>query len=288
MHNILVTGANKGIGLAVVEAILREQPRYRVILGSRDLARGKAAREGLVDREPAWSERVEVLKLDVTSDQSVAAMQAALAARGTADSPTLYGLVNNAGVGSGSIREVLDVNLYGLRRVCDACAPLLEDGGRIVNVTSAAGPNFVADCDAARRAFFLDPAIDWERLEQFLSECIDLSADGFAALGMGRSSPYGLSKACANSYTVVLARNLPHLFVNACTPGFIETDLGKEFLGDRTPAEVGMKSPAQGARVIMHLLFGDLPGSGYYYGSDSLRSPMDRYRAPGSPEFIGN
>ena len=195
MHSILVTGANKGIGLAVVEAILREQPRYRVIMGSRALARGRAAREGLVGEGPAWSERVEVLKLDVTSDPSVAALQAALAANGTDDSPPLYGLVNNAGVGIGSIRAVLDVNLYGLRRVCDACIPLLEDGGRIVNGTTAAGPNFVAECDAARKAFCLDPAINWERLEQFLSECIDLSADGFAALGMGRSSPYGLSKA---------------------------------------------------------------------------------------------
>jgi hypothetical protein len=48
-----------------------------------------------------------------------------------------------------------------------------------------------------------------------------------------------------------------------------------------------MKTPAEGARVIMHLLFGESPGSGHYFGSDSLRSPMDRYRAPGSPAYAG-
>ena len=37
MKSVLVTGANKGIGLAIVDAILREQPRYRVLLGSRDV-----------------------------------------------------------------------------------------------------------------------------------------------------------------------------------------------------------------------------------------------------------
>jgi len=29
-------------------------------------------------------------------------------------------------------------------------------------------------------------------------------------------------------------------------------------------------------------------GTGRYYGSDGLRSPLDRYRAPGSPEFEGS
>jgi carbonyl reductase 1 len=35
------------------------------------------------------------------------------------------------------------------------------------------------------------------------------------------------------------------------------------------------------------LLFGELEGNGRYYGSDGLRSPLDRYRAPGSEAFDG-
>ncbi len=48
-----------------------------------------------------------------------------------------------------------------------------------------------------------------------------------------------------------------------------------------------MKPPAQGARAPMHLLFGELEGNGRYYGSDAQRSPLDRYRSPGSPPYTG-
>jgi hypothetical protein len=37
----------------------------------------------------------------------------------------------------------------------------------------------------------------------------------------------------------------------------------------------------------MFLLFGHPEGNGRYYGSDALRSPMDRYRAPGTPAYDG-
>ena len=268
MKSVLVTGANKGIGLAVVEAILREQPQYRVLLGSRDPGRGESARDSLLEINAGWSERVDVITLDVGSDQSVAEARSRIA-----DSPALYGLVNNAGRASGSLSEILDVNVYGIHRMCESFAPLIESGGRIVNVTSAAGPNFVSRCDARDQEFFCDPDMTWDRLEQCM-------------LAFGEpDSRYGLSKACANSYTMYVANCYPQLFVNACTPGYIETDLGKEFLGTRTPAEAGMKSPAEGCRVIMSLLFKQPRGSGQYYGSDGLRSPLDRYRAPGAPEY---
>ena len=77
------------------------------------------------------------------------------------------------------------------------------------------------------------------------------------------------SKAIANAYTRDCAARYTDLLINACTPGFIETDLGTEFLGDRTPAEAGMKTPTDGARVILSLLFDDVKGSGHYYGSDA-------------------
>jgi NAD(P)-dependent dehydrogenase (short-subunit alcohol dehydrogenase family) len=188
-------------------------------------------------------------------------------------------------MGQGSVAEVLDVNLYGIRRVCDKFAPLIESGGRIVNVTSAAAPNFVASCSPDRQSFFCNGGISWEELAAFIVRCGELEPTSLTALGLGSDSAYGFSKACANSFTLWLAKQYPALCVNACTPGFIETDLGKQFLGSRSPAEAGMKSPAAGAQVIIKLLFGEARGSGHYYGSDALRSPMHRYRAPGSPEF---
>ena len=39
---ILVTGANKGIGLAIVETLLQQLPDAVVLLGSRDASRGSS------------------------------------------------------------------------------------------------------------------------------------------------------------------------------------------------------------------------------------------------------
>ena len=47
MSTFLVTGANKGIGLACCEAILEQSENNRVLLGSRDKARGEAAKAQL-------------------------------------------------------------------------------------------------------------------------------------------------------------------------------------------------------------------------------------------------
>lgn len=271
MKTVLVTGANKGIGLAVVEAILREQPQYKVMLGSRNIDRGQAARKSLLALDDSWSDRLALLQLDVGSDASVSE-----AAEVLTYAPPLYGLVNNAGLALGGLEAILNVNLYGVKRMCDVFAPLIESGGRIVNVTSASGPNYVARCDSKEQAFFTDAEVSWEQLERFIGDTGEVD------------SGYGFSKACANSYTMYLATRFPDLFINACTPGFIETDLGKDFLGDRTPQEAGMKTPAAGARVIMSLLFDPPRGTGHYYGSDALRSPLDSYRAPGSAEYTGH
>ena len=47
-------------------------------------------------------------------------------------------------------------------------------------------------------------------------------------------------------------------------------------------------APDEGTVSTMHLLFADgLEGSGHYYGSDAKRSPLDRYRSPGSPAYEG-
>ena len=87
----------------------------------------------------------------------------------------------------------------------------------------------------------------------------------------------------------LVAREQPGLLVNACTPGFIATDMTRPYAESegKAPAALGMKTPAEGAKAPLHLLFGAVQGSGHYYGSDAKRSPTDRYRAPGSPEYVG-
>jgi carbonyl reductase 1 len=290
MRSILVTGANKGIGLALAGEILRQHADTFVWLGSRSAPRGREAGATLIAENRAWSDRLRVLELDVTSDESVARAVTEVAAQGG----SLHALVNNAGIGSsGKLAAVLDVNALGIHRVCTAFLPLLDQtGGRIVNITSAAGPNFVNRCSPAWQAFFVDRNIEWPRLEAFIRECLALGDDkaAFAAKGLDEGEAYGLSKACANSYTMLLARTHPSLRVNACTPGFIATDMTRSYAesSGKTPEEMGMKPPVAGTVAPMFLLFGEPEGNGRYYGSDAKRSPLDRYRSPGSEPYTGD
>jgi len=45
---------------------------------------------------------------------------------------------------------------------------------------------------------------------------------GFGDKGQG----YSVSKACVNAITAILARENPGLVINACCPGWVDTDMG--------------------------------------------------------------
>ena len=278
MRHILVTGANKGIGLALVEAILSTHADTFVFLCSRDLERGRDAAAPLAEAYPG---RLEVVRLDVADERSVADAKTQVAER--LGDERLYAVVNNAGIGmkTPDPARIVGTNTLGVRRVCEAFLPLIDAGaGRIVNVTSASGPLFVAGAPAEVQRILLDPATTWPRLAAFIEESL---ANGLAA-----GNAYGFSKACANTYTMILAREHAGLKVNACTPGYIDTDMTRPAGSqDKSAAELGMKTPREGTAAAMHLLFAELEGNGRYYGSDAKRSPFDTYRAPGSPAYTG-
>jgi NAD(P)-dependent dehydrogenase (short-subunit alcohol dehydrogenase family) len=121
---VLITGANRGIGQALVEEALRRGVQ-RVYAGTR---------ETLVHSD----ERVTPVPLDVTDRAQ--AQQAAETVR------TLDILVNNAGVAlyddlddRAILERHLAVNLYGIHTVTQVCLPLLaRSRGAIVNNLSIA------------------------------------------------------------------------------------------------------------------------------------------------------
>ena len=71
MKRILITGANKGIGLATVKKLLDSYSDTYVLLGSRDLTRGKQALENLLKGNPEFKDRIYLVLLDVEQDDSV-------------------------------------------------------------------------------------------------------------------------------------------------------------------------------------------------------------------------
>ncbi|GAA4601997.1 SDR family oxidoreductase [Actinoallomurus liliacearum] len=121
---ILVTGANRGIGRALVEEAL-SRGAERVYAGTR---RPLSHMDG----------RVTPLTLDVTSEEQVQAAVESVA--------SLDILINNAGVAiyedlgdRAALERLLAVNLYGTYGVSQAFLPLLTASkGAIVNVLSLA------------------------------------------------------------------------------------------------------------------------------------------------------
>ena len=108
MKRILITGANKCISQAIVIILPEDFPDTYLLLGSRDVARGQTAIQQIIDKLGGnTASRVELVQIDVTSDESVMnAVEAIKAKHG--DSAPLYGLVNNAGGTSDSPRGYVE------------------------------------------------------------------------------------------------------------------------------------------------------------------------------------
>lgn len=214
LQRILVTGANKGVGLAIVEKILEIRPASFVYLGSRDRARGEAALAGVIERNPAALGRVKVIELDVTSVASVAAAASRVAAEGY-----LYGLVNNAGGFLESASDMFELNLFSQKRVTDAFAGTLDPAGsRIVFISSGAAPMTVAKCSPERRVSLTRRDSTWADVEAAAREYLvctnatEASAAGFPDPTDPWSS-YGLSKALLNKYVLgKLSAVVPYAF----------------------------------------------------------------------------
>ena len=291
MKRILITGANKGIGLATVAKLLGSYDETFLLLGSRDSKKGQQALNSLLDIQPEWKDRLDLIQIDVEQDLSVnSAAEEVVTKFGRTPSP-LYAIVNNAGIGDSmlGLNKVLQVNTFGPKRVCDAFLPLLNPSiGRVVNVTSASGPLYLAGSSNETKKLLTNSDVSWTEIEKFMSECLKLESERTTDWG-GDWPAYGISKACTNAYSIYLAKNNPNLTINACTPGFIETDLTRPLAesNGKTPAEMGMKSPEEGVSASVFLLMGNPSGSGHYYGSDCVRSPLDKYRSPGDPPYTG-
>ena len=147
MKRILITGANKGIGLATVKKLLESYSDTYVLLSSRDLTRGKQALENLLKCDPEFKDRIYLVQIDVEQDDSVNSAAEEVGETFGKTPGTLYGIVNNAGIGDSidGLEKILQVNTFGPKRVCDAFISLLDAShGRIVNVTSASGPMYLS------------------------------------------------------------------------------------------------------------------------------------------------
>lgn len=137
---ILITGASSGFGRDTAETLAAVG--HKVFAGVRDIAgRNRAVADTL------RAKGIEPVALDVTSDASVSAAIAAVLAK---SGGKLDVVINNAGVASAGVsegftpeqlRDLFEVNVFGIQRVLRAVLPTLrkQGDGLVINTGSILG-----------------------------------------------------------------------------------------------------------------------------------------------------
>lgn len=221
----VVTGANKGIGFAIVRGLCKRFDGV-VYLTSRDETRGENAvtqliKEGL---HPKYHQ------LDITSVKSVEKFRDYINKE--------YGgidiLVNNAAIAfknnakepvTVQAEQTLFVNYFSLLSTCEILFPILRVGARVVNISSSCG-HLNQIPSVALRNRFKDPNLTIEQLGELMQEYIEAARKGTQLAEWGNSS-YVVSKVGVTALTKIQQRmyNDRDIKVNAVHPGYVATDM---------------------------------------------------------------
>ena len=142
---VVVSGANRGVGLGIVHQLLQLDRDTHVAVLARNLLSAEQACASL----EGGSSRAHAVQCDVTDDASC---QAAAATIATLGGSSLMALVNNAGVAvdlpwfptpwpARAAADTLAVNLWGAARLTRALEPqlLAAEDGRVIFVSSGGG-----------------------------------------------------------------------------------------------------------------------------------------------------
>ena len=190
--NIVITGGNRGIGYGLLNILSRN---HNVIITVRDEEKGKKA----IADFSAGDNQIDYVVMDVDDSNSVT--------RGSKTISQIFNnidlLFNNAGIllkeydtptldtSEESILKTFNTNTLGVIRVCKAIVPLMQEGGRIINISSGMGQ-------------------------------LDKMESG--------STAYRLSKTALNAVTKILSNELLNsgIKVNTICPGWVKTDMGGE------------------------------------------------------------
>ena len=187
MKNIIVTGANRGIGKEIARQLVERG--HKVIACVRSKEKGIAALDGICDPEDIW-------EVELSDSDSVRNLAEGI----SKNYSQIDVLINNAGViskptsivNSTDEEEVFQSNFFGPWRMVKAFYPMLRKAGaaRIINMSSGMGSHEDLKI-GSYAAYRLSKAALNDFTIQLASE---LSADGIA--------------------------------VNAMCPGWVKTDMG--------------------------------------------------------------
>ncbi|KAI1304960.1 Carbonyl reductase [NADPH] 3 [Halotydeus destructor] len=244
----VVTGSNKGIGLATVKQLC-QQYDGDVYLTSRDIERGQAAVKQL---KQDFNVEPKFHQLDIHDADSINNLKNFLLEK--------YGgldvLVNNAAVAYITataepflklVEKTMATNYYATQRVCDILFPILKPHARVVNVSSSAGMLSRIPGKENREALG-SPTLTKVKLNQIVERYMQDARSGRHLENGWKSNPYIESKVFLTALTRLQQKEFDDdpredLVVNACHPGYVATDM----TGHRGPL-----TPEDGARVSVY------------------------------------
>lgn len=243
----VVTGANKGVGLAIVRRLCKEF-NGDVYLTSRNEEYGRRAlaalkTEGLNPKfhqlDIDYAESIEAIKqhiLDEYGGLDVLVNNAAIAYRAASTVP----FIDQA-------RETVSINFTGTLNVSRAFIPMLRPHARIVNVSSAISSLSLLQKHLQER--FMKPNVSEEEVVGLMDEFLQGVAAGNHTENGWPNWPNAVAKIGVNALTRIHSRELAKLgnediLVNACCPGWVKTDMADE---------LAPLSPDQGAETPLYL-----------------------------------
>ena len=249
---VLITGANTGLGLAVVSSLCQSSTAYEILIGCRNVQKGEDAMNAVRTAVSNTASTLSVVQVDIASDESIQKAADHISTR--------YGqldvLVNNAGVnfdaelraGTMTHREIWnktwDVNVSGTHIMTEICMPLLLKTGNprllfITSGTASLAETGNMDIPILQRINAAPPA-GWPKDSNTNSR------------GSYRSCKTGLNM-MMREWCQVLRND--GVKVWAVSPGFLATGLSG--VGAETLRKLGAKDPSEGANFIRDVIQGN-------------------------------
>jgi NAD(P)-dependent dehydrogenase (short-subunit alcohol dehydrogenase family) len=232
----LVTGANRGLGLALLAPLLTADPTLHIFMGTRSIDSGTTAVQTLPSE---FRHRVTPVALDVTDATSLSDAFGVISKK-SSSSPSLALLINNAGVlgESESASDTLSTNYFGAISTTEKFLPLLTPNATVLFTSSSCGTRFLGSLPANTRESLLHPSLTTAGLTELLTQ-------------LPQDDIYSVSKCAVNVYTLILSRANPSMLIKAVSPGFTNTGMCANYSGSRVP-----KSPELGATVFSEAIYG--------------------------------
>ncbi|KAF2734085.1 NAD(P)-binding protein [Polyplosphaeria fusca] len=215
---VFVTGANRGIGFAIVQALSTRFPNNTYLLGVRSLSNGQEAIKTL--QSLGLASTFHAIEIDITSDSSIQTAISSISAQ----HPRVDVLVNNAAIAErtkpsepgfrDSCNKTLNANVTSFFSITSAFLPLLHASPRphIINISSARASMY---------------------------------KQTHAQLPPTASIPYNVSKTALNVGMLEMAKLEPGVLFQAASPGHCKTAFN---------GWTGKRDPLDGARVVVELV----------------------------------